>query len=348
MPGIRISVHRSEDGQSAPEGALLPLFTAVFGHAMSVAQWRWKYQGPSASECIHIVAWQDHDGQEQAVGHVGALLLPGQFRGQPHGVAQLMDVMVLPTARGGLSKEGTYGQLMLSMAQCLQERAHPVLAYGFPGATPARLGQRMGLYRLLCRVSEQQLAAHGASTRTWWSPSVHPQEWDDGWLDRMWQRCQTNAEAPTVRKDAAYVAWRYRQHPQRSYRLWRVCSAWGRDWGWLITQEADGPWVVDACLARQALRSDRLVGCISALARSSGVSGWKWWQAVPQAVHSGVDPGVRPGAQQGEHAAVSAQLSLVWPGEFRCRELCGQAPSAWALSDQAQAHSFWPGDTDVF
>ncbi len=221
------------------------LFSAVFGHAVTPAQWHWKYQQGPRLGSLNLVA-RDADGR--LVGHAGATVFAGSLRGRTLPLAQVCDIMVLPDARGGLGQQGTYPRLIEALRLQLQARFAGVLAYGFPGTRPFRLGERIGFYRRFYDIHESTLDR--AAPSGWLQPwSVVLADWTAAALDRAWSRLGTSQSGPLVARTADYLAWRYRDHPQHGYRLW-ACRRWWREAGWLVTRTLpDGSeCVVDALL----------------------------------------------------------------------------------------------------
>ena len=363
-------------GEAADPAGVRQLFEEVFGQPVSAAHWAWKY-GPAAGALgLHRVAV----AAGPVLGHVGARIMPGWWQGRPARLAHLTDVMVHPQARDGLQATTPYARLMRAMAQALVQQASdaaPLLAYGFPGLTPARLGQRMGLYRPLGRVQVYRVAfaarTLAGAQRPWdWRVRLaSPSEWPSEWLDQQWAKLAPQQAGPLVRKDSAYLAWRYRDHPTHRYQLWKVLAPWSAPalgWGtaaggWLVTRLQPQPVVVDSLLPLSAQQPQAWLRILQALAQVSGQAEWTTWRPVQGA--QGASP----------MAEVHHETSLIVPVEFRADELSEGGPSAWAQHDAAHGlaqplrlgtagradlagHTaagttsggplFQPGDTDVF
>lgn len=224
--------------------AFCHLFEAVYGHQIDLATWRWKYHGAPDGRSLQLVA-RDHTNGE-LIGHIGAVLLPGRLPGHPgrEGLwAQIGDIMVLERARGDMRTAGVYPQLVRQMQQALQQKAADtsLFAYGFPGLRPFRLGQRLGYYRQIqqCQFTDYSRLPAVA----WW----HWRRWQP---QRVWKLephqslapadhiDQALAAAPGVVKNARYLQWRYRDHPQRQYTLWWTGTRLQRPTGWLVTAAA--------------------------------------------------------------------------------------------------------------
>jgi len=302
------------------------LFATVFQHPIAPAHWRWKYHGAPGVTAVNLVARSAQDGA--LLGHAGAVILPGQKAGQALRMAQLSDVMVHPRARGGLARSGTYPRLMAAMRAQLQTLAAagpPIFAYGFPGETPSRLGTRLGFYRPLYRCTEylwtpepSDIARIGA--RWYWRLQALPaQDWIAPSLDPLWARNTAQQAAPAVVKNAAYLRWRYAEHPVLSYTLWLLRPLIGRPVGWIITRQQPQPFIIDACLPPAWLQGAGLRRLYQALVRASGISTWSAWGPISDA------------------------HTPSWPTPIIAVEFdAGNLHPAWP------APQFQPGDTDVF
>ena len=254
--------------------ALCELFQRVFGAPLPLQVQRWKYVlGPRLAS--HSIVARDPSGA--LLGHAGALVFPGLQAGRPLPMAQVCDVMVDSTARGGLELQGVYGRLMAALQADLA-RTHPgVLAYGFAGVRPYKLGARMGLYRAVqpCRMGRvadlpKPQGAGGSppggqgevptplpwwrrpSSGRWPAGSVMAQAvgWEHPDLARLWARLAPTLRHPLVQRTPAYLSWRYAGHPVWRYQLWMLRRAWSRPLGWVVTREMpDGSLcIVDALL----------------------------------------------------------------------------------------------------
>jgi hypothetical protein len=207
------------------------LFSSVFNHSIPAGQWNWKYaQGPRLGS-INLVA---RTPAGELIGHIGCLLFPGVCKGRPLVFAQVCDVMVSRSGRGGLESSGVYPQLAKAMQQALRARAGEVFAYGFPGVRPFRLGERMGFYRCRYAVHSSRFEAGNANGPGLQANSLVPAEWNPGRLDAIWSRHAGRQNTPALARTGAYLQWRYAAHPERSYKLWIFRRFW-KDMGWLVT-----------------------------------------------------------------------------------------------------------------
>lgn len=227
--------------------AFCEMFESVYGHPMDLDTWDWKYRQSPGGQGIQLVA--SAVGSKQLIGHVGAVILPGCISapdGAPLLWAQIGDVMVRDHARGDLRSNGVYRQLMRRLQQELsllsQTQGIPLFAYGFPGERPFRLGERLGYYRALYRCQQWTYNSSASKPKLRWQwPLRRPLR---VWLhsetmplqiaDTIWQ---TLMRVPGPIKNAAYLRWRYTQHPKQHYRIWWVGRDSKNPQGWFVTDQ---------------------------------------------------------------------------------------------------------------
>ena len=313
--------------------AVRHLFQEVFGHPISEEAWHWKYLAAPGGVAANFVARESRPGA-QPMGHVGCVVLPGTLNGEPALMAHLTDVMVHPSVRAGMSRSSVYGRLMQVMAAQLKaierNRSQPLFAYGFPGRTPSRLGQRMGLYRPLLPNPHQTAWTHHlqphlplghASITARAMRLSQPPEWQP-------------MIGPTLRKDAAYLRWRYADHPYRTYRLWVLATHWGARVGWVVTSHGQQSWVVDTSLAPERPRTPTWADMLLALGAATGYRSWRSWRPASQC---GIDE--------------SSEPTLIVPCQFRVDDILAgsRIPCQSPLIHEDDGHmALQPGDTDVF
>ena len=311
--------------------ALCELFQRVFSVTLTPEVRHWKYeQGPRLGS-VSLVA---RDATGALLGHVGALVFPGVCQGRPLPMAQVCDVMVAPSARGGVDAGGVYGRLMAALQAELAQAYPGVFAYGFAGIRPYKLGARMGLYRAVqpCRMgfySAQGLPAQpgepgkaAAATapsrqarRQWpapWAMAARPLTWDAPALGRLWQLLGPRSAGPLVQRTPAYLQRRYAGHPQHRYQAWAL-RRWGLTQGWVVTRSLpDGSLCIVDSLLPNAVTARNLAALLARTEASMGS-----WDIETEA---------------------SARLEPIMGCEVRV--------DRWH-SDRVNPH-FQPGDTDVF
>lgn len=332
--------------------AMCTLFTEVFGQPMTEARWRWKYMQAPGSSHYHAVA--EHVQTGRLVGHMGVIMLPGVRAGQPVRMAHATDLMISPLARAGLGPDGAYRHIMHTIRSAVFDPAisppgaAPLFMYGFPGKRPATLAMRLGIQRKLqiCQQYATPVAAPGNALSQWWTahnpwrlqalaqaPEV--QAWSDSVLNPVWERFAQEllqqshttpaAVRPSTIKNAAYLRWRYLQHPQQQaalvageappYTLWLLQRKAGSTVvGWLVTRHVGPATIVDSCIPGGPAQVGAALGAMPAPAQ-----GGAWISWLPH-----------PGGQ--------AQDTLIW-----ATAMCGAQ-----FYDSWPGPQFQPGDTDVF
>jgi hypothetical protein len=96
-------------------------------------------------------------------------------------------------------------------------------------------------------------------------------DWDIPRLDKIWQRLAPNLTRPMVARSAAYLVWRYRDHPANSYQLW-LLSRFFSDCGWFITRAMPNGeiCIVDVLLAEATDPAPWVAALRSSLSLSHG------------------------------------------------------------------------------
>lgn len=318
------------------------LFADVFGQPMPEERWRWKYMQAPGSSHYHAVAVHGVTGQ--LLGHMGVILLPGMRGGQPIRMAHATDLMISPQARAGIGPDSVYRHIMHAVrahAGDAGPQAPALFMYGFPGKRPATLAIRLGIQRRLQICTQYTLPPPGHGLRHWWQhhnpwrlraqamPATEA-AWSDSALNSIWQhhaqqllqqeRLNPAAVRPALIKNAAYLRWRYLQHPQQFaqgqgqplYTLWLLARRGQAAQGWCITS-AQSPTVVDSCLPGDA---DAVFAALQALPPPPDGQ-WTSWLPHPKA---------------------HAQETLIW----------ATAMQGAHFYEDWLAPAFQPGDTDVY
>jgi len=297
-----------------PEGidAACTLFASVFGHPVEPEHWRWKYMAGPRLGRINVAAYDDG----RCVGHAGASVFPGIFRGRPLPMAQLCDVMADRRVRGDAGPQGVYRRMIDEVRRQLGERFPDALGYGFPGVRAFRLGERLGVYRRLYECAVAAVEPQGPKRVIAGALSATGVDWDLDRVDRLWMRAAPAPAGPVVARTGAYLGWRYRDHPRHAYRLW-IFRRWFRDAGWFVTREMpDGVHcVVDALLPRRIQAADACAAL---------------WRALR------------------DERAPTPKLETWLPlsGARPTGIVAGYVTGTWR--DDLPAPAFQPGDTDVF
>ena len=103
------------------------LFAQVFGHSMSDALWRWKYDAGRG------IATGTRDEQGRLLAHYGGTARALQVNGVAVSAVQLGDVMVAAQARGILSRRGPFATAATAFLQHhIGSPSAYALGFGFP------------------------------------------------------------------------------------------------------------------------------------------------------------------------------------------------------------------------
>lgn len=199
---------------------LRALFQAVFGHAMSCAQWEWKYQGVALRGTLLR-------RQGRAVAFFGGMPRRFVHAGQGLEAVQNGDVMVLPDERGVFSRQGALYQ---AAAHFFGHHVGPghryAFAFGFPSERHFRLGAKLGLYVEAGRMMELRWTPLPKQRHFGWHcQPLAQRRWSD--LDTLWRRMQQ--EWPDLYlpvRDAERWRYRYLQHPGQPYELLVLRRRW--------------------------------------------------------------------------------------------------------------------------
>jgi len=292
------------------------LFHRVFGQAVGPDHWRWKYmQGPRLG-CVNVVL---RGAGGELLGHAGASIFPGCLAGATLSMAQVCDLMIDSSVRGGMEPDSAYQMLFNTLRDRLGARISEPYGYGFAGIRPFKLGTRKGFYRELRRHYPGYFSA--PKSQRWISGLWTAEEidWDIRLLDNVWSRRVPEIRYPIVLRTGSYLGWRYRDHPANEYRLW-LLSHLTRDRGWFITRSMpDGEvCIVDALLPESVDPQRQVLALVNALASTltSAPPVYAWF--LP--------------AREGNPAYP------VIGGEFSVKQWHTQDPDP----------KFQPGDTDVY
>lgn len=205
------------------------LFAQVFGHPMSEALWRWKYDAGRG----RATGTRGADGT--LLAHYGGTARTLVCEGQPLHAVQMGDVMVKVHARGILSRQGPFATATQAFLQ--DHVGSPggfALGFGFPSARHTRLGEKLGLYAPLGDVLELRWSLPPCPASFWKRPWVcAPVDWSaahtDARLDALWQALLGTAQGFVVpQRDARWWRHRFANHPEGPYRCWWVRGRFSR------------------------------------------------------------------------------------------------------------------------
>ena len=207
------------------------LFQRVFGHVLSEQMWSWKYdqgRGFGVGACAP---------SGELLAHYGGTLRTVCFFGVEHLAIQIGDVMVAREGRAALAHKGPFGMVVQGfLARHVGQPIGPILGFGFPNARHMRLGERLGHYSQVEKISELSwsLAARTSQSMLLRSKSfVEAIDWNASFcsatLDKLWRRMSSGLNGVVVpRRDASWWLHRYATHPEHQYLCFWVRSFWTR------------------------------------------------------------------------------------------------------------------------
>lgn len=202
--------------QPADAPAMRKLFADVFKKEMPQALWDWKYARPQSAG---LGVWRG----SELVAHYGGMGADVVFNGAPATAVQICDVMVVPSVRQAVRQQSPF---FLATSAFLERYIgydrRWLLGYGFPSDRHMLLAARLGLYAPVGHIWElswdlaEQPRVPFLLKAVVLDPENHARH--AAALDRL--GAQQRAGLPgriAVRKDAAFVAWRYLKHPHERY-----------------------------------------------------------------------------------------------------------------------------------
>jgi hypothetical protein len=205
-------------------GGIRSLWRDVFNGEFPAALWRWKYlDNPYGAQ---MVICQEGDSG-RIVGVYSGIPYRTWYCGRIVRFTQLMDIMVHPDNR----RDGVFLKTANTFFSWYGPPAGSVCLYGFPGELHFRIGRRLLRYRALAprpAYLTASLSALGRRLRPFCG-RIEPVTTADFSFDRLAAACHHRRQAMVVR-DAAFVQWRFLDHPRCDYRIWAALPFRGGEW----------------------------------------------------------------------------------------------------------------------
>ncbi len=220
------------------EDCIASLLESIYGISMNREEWKWKYTRAPAGDSIIVVAVSDG----RIVGHVACIPCRVAVDGSPIAAFTGVDAMVSADQRG----KGVFNDMEICLNEHFRASGAKLL---FSFANPASGGilTSRGIRDRICdvesltriirpftalvnrvRVRAVRGAGSGSSSGTFELPpfptavigSVRLDETDEFGpeMDTFWHAA-CSLHRVSVWRDAAYLTWRYLEHPTRSYRV---------------------------------------------------------------------------------------------------------------------------------
>lgn len=277
---------------------LMTLYQAVFGHAISDEYWRWKY--PSDTENQTLIALSGR----QVIAHYGVSPRRIRASAKPLLAAQVGDVMVDSTHRGGLVTSSFAQVAHITMMQMQKEvQSDPywtdyTVGFGFPHGRQMKMARRLSLYHdggdvRLVSFRFAQLPS---------SIDVVSLELDSAAAKAAWEQAYpalnaSLSESCHVDRDWRYLLERYCYHPEKSYTCVALPDAM-----FILSLFPDGVYRVIDYLGEL----EHLTQNIRMLAAYQGVKEIRMW------LMDWVEDRV-PASQEVQWGDVKASLALMYP-----------------------------------
>jgi len=199
-----------------------------------LAEWRWAHErNPAGGRAVAGFV----DGR--VVAHAAALAHVVWMGGRERGFAELVDTFVVPAERGELEAGELYPRLVREL---LAPSEGPVgertVLYGWPASEEWKRGRDALGYEV---VRTQTVLTHEVARGPTEPPdgveSIEPFDEQARWL---WDRC-SGAFGASIRRDAAFLNWRFVEHPSRRYRVFGVRDGEGTLRGYAVYRRAAWP-----------------------------------------------------------------------------------------------------------
>lgn len=243
------------------------LFHHVFGGELGNAHYQWKY-GSNAGGVVALI-------ENKVIAHCGALMRPVLIRGVPHSIAQLVDVMVHPSYRGILRKQGVFFEITASAIEIFGP-----LAFGFPNTRHLNLGQKHGFYEPVDPLTELRWQTNKSSFRGIdrlveidFSNPHHCKKINQLWID-MADDLKNNTVGI---RDLNWIRSRYLQHPVYQHFFFAVICRWTGRWkGIVIGREENNSLLVLDWIGRLSMLTS-LVNAAVRIAKKHNLSYCSTW-----------------------------------------------------------------------
>ncbi|WP_161493308.1 GNAT family N-acetyltransferase [Zoogloea sp. LCSB751] len=210
------------------------LFQEVFKLPISPAMLHWKYaEGRGQS-------WGAWEADGPLLVHCGVFFRRILAGGRPARAAQLGDLMASARKPSGLARQQSpfAGVIHTLLAAQAGPDNPDAICFGFPSERAMRLGERLGVFTQIDSVFKLSFTPHPAGWRADRCTASSLDAADATTIDRLWAAMAANLPDELVGiRDAAYLRWRYLEHPLNRYQLFIVRSRWlGRPLGAFVVR----------------------------------------------------------------------------------------------------------------
>jgi hypothetical protein len=200
--------------------AICALFNKIFPDEMSLSHWQWKYQREQSRA---IVAYRDG----KLIAHYGGVGTDILMEGGHSTAIQVADLMVDPSERQAVRQNSPFFLMASAFLDNYVGYEKPFyLGYGFPSDRAMALSDRLGLFTPIGIMHEITWEINGADFPQSHNLTEITQANFADYTDRinsLWMRFSKNlAQRYVCKKDAAFILWRYLEHPAKTYAIYLV------------------------------------------------------------------------------------------------------------------------------
>lgn len=263
---------------SGDERQILELFSVTFQQSLSEASWRWRFVDSPAGPAVISLAFAG----ERLASHYAVTTSRFVVDGLPCVMGLSGATMTHPDFRG-LGLFPTLGEHCYAQMGARGMRA----VFGFPNDNSHRgFARNLGwtdIYEiptLRLRLGQQRGRIAPVSLR----PLDQPGEE----IDALWKRCRTRYSIAQQR-DSAYLTWRYRAHPDASYRLFVAPGESGKVEGFVVVKPYGEELHIVDMLADSAELDAALVAAVVRLAEQEGTAAVSLWLSVHHPAHAALE-----------------------------------------------------------
>lgn len=225
-PAIEIRPYRPGD-----EAAILDCFHRVFGsdtpegRPRTLDRWRWQVErNPAAGAREAILLALDRSAPSaKVVGQFAGTPVRTFDRGAERTAMLAVDLMVDPNYRRGLRRPGLFGTLGAEWFRRNQSADRHPLVYGFPNLLSFRIGNAVLRYEVV-RTQVTHFREPLAPPPAGRGVSIEEVGRAGPEFDALFDRLAPDLRL-LVRRDAAYLNWRFKDHPDFRYQLFAARDA---------------------------------------------------------------------------------------------------------------------------
>lgn len=217
------------------------IFREVFGADLSLAMVDWKY---GEGRGLQFGAFSN---ENRMVAHCGITFRDALVEHRHYRIAQIGDQFGVRNKPGGLARRSSvFGSLLGHVLEQISSRENPdAMVYGFPSTPVVGLIKRLGFGASLNVIHELSFLPDNNSdtlSKGVFSANrrklVRVNQFDQAFqkqVARMWRDMANDFGGGALGvRDAGYLKFRYIEHPEHQYEIYRVTGWFGRTLGLAI------------------------------------------------------------------------------------------------------------------